>query len=116
MTADPLIGQQLAHFRLEHLIGQGGMARVYYGRDLTLQRPVAVKVIDKQFSDQNDQYTRRLIAEGRAVGRWQHENIVQIFYADQQEYLSYFVMEFINGLDLSELLRRYAQNDELIPH
>ena len=43
MRDDALIGLQLANFRIERLIGRGGMAQVYYGRDVVLERPVAIK-------------------------------------------------------------------------
>ena len=45
MTDNPLLGHQLVNFRLERVLGRSGMAQVYYGWDVKLQRPVAVKVI-----------------------------------------------------------------------
>ena len=48
MTEDPMIGRQLANFRLDRLIGLGGMAKVYYGWDVKLDRPVAIKMIDSR--------------------------------------------------------------------
>ena len=48
MSDDPLIGRQLANFKIERVIGRGGMAIVYYGQDVKLERPVAIKVIDTQ--------------------------------------------------------------------
>ncbi|MCA9957989.1 MAG: hypothetical protein KC443_03080, partial [Anaerolineales bacterium] len=46
MTSDTLIGRQFGNFRLERLLGQGGAAQVYYGWDVSLERPVALKVLD----------------------------------------------------------------------
>jgi len=83
MTDDPLIGRQLANFRLERVLGRGGMAQVYYGLDVKLQRPVAVKVIDARFRD-NPAYARRFVREAQAVATWRHENIAQIYYADEE--------------------------------
>ncbi len=74
---DPLIGSQLANFRIEHLIGRGGMAQVYYGWDVKLERPVAVKVIDARYRD-NPTYAERFVREARAVATWHHENIIEI--------------------------------------
>lgn len=51
MPVDPLIGQQIANFRIERLLGRGGMAVVYYGWDTALERPVALKVIDARFRE-----------------------------------------------------------------
>jgi serine/threonine protein kinase len=112
---DPLIGRQLANFRVERVLGRGGMAQVYYGRDVKLQRPVAVKVIDASFRG-NPAYARRFVQEARTVATWRHENIVQIYYADNEGDLYYFVMEYLDGLDLATLLARYLRGGELMPH
>ncbi|MFQ3673273.1 MAG: protein kinase, partial [Aggregatilineales bacterium] len=112
--SNPLIGKQLANFRLEHLLGQGGMAEVYFGRDISLQRPVAVKVINARFRD-DPAYAERFISEARAVAAWRHEHIVQVYYAGEQDGLIYFVMEYIDGMDLATLLKQYAAARELIP-
>lgn len=112
---ESLIGHQLANFKVERLLGQGGMAEVYFGRDVSLQRPVAIKVINNNFR-QNPAYAERFISEARAVATWRHENIVQVYYADQEDNLYYFVMEYIDGMDLSSLLSHYADAGELMPH
>lgn len=112
---DALIGQQLANFRIERLIKRGGMAQIYYGWDVMLQRPVAIKVIDVRYRS-SPTYAERFLAEARAMASWGHPNIVQIHYADEQDRLYYFVMEYVNGLDLSELLARYAADHELMPY
>ncbi|KAB2864040.1 MAG: protein kinase [Anaerolineae bacterium] len=111
---DPLIGRQVANFRIERVLGRGGMAQVYYGRDVKLQRPVAVKVIDASFRG-NPVYARRFVQEARTIATWRHENIVQIYYADNEGDFYYFVMEYIDGLDLAGLLARYLRNGELMP-
>jgi serine/threonine protein kinase len=49
MTGDPLVGRRLANFQIERLIGRGGMPQVYYGRDVKLKRPVAIKVVDVHY-------------------------------------------------------------------
>src|SRR5574341_862458 len=115
MSADPLIGKRLGGFRIDHLIGHGGMATVYYGWDSRLRRPVAVKVIDARLQS-NIAYARRLVSEARIVARWRHQNIIQVYYADQHEGLYYFVMEYVDGPDLGEIMAGYAQSGELIPH
>src|SRR6476646_6505928 len=115
MTDDPLIGRQLANFRLERVLGRGGMAQVYYGLDVKLQRPVAVKVIDARFRD-NPAYAKRFVREAQAVATWRHENIAQVYYADEDAGLYYFAMEYIDGLDLAELIAQYTALGELMPH
>jgi serine/threonine-protein kinase len=96
---DPLIGQQLANFRVERLLGQGGMATVYLGLDIKLQRAVAIKVIDKHYKNQ-PAYAARFVNEARMMAKWRHENIIQIYYADDIPGYSYYVMEYVDGQDL----------------
>jgi serine/threonine protein kinase len=115
MSADPLIGQQLANFRVERLLGRGGMAEVYFGRDVSLQRPVAIKVLNSHFRS-DPAYAQQFIQEARSVAAWRHENIVQIHYADQYGDVYYFVMEYLDGLDLGGLLKLFATDDELMQH
>ena len=115
MTVDALLGRQLGNFRIERLLGRGGMASVYYGWDVKLERPVAIKVIDVRSSESQD-YAERFVREARAVAAWHHENIIQVYYADEQDGLYYFAMEYIDGLDLGELLAQYAADGELMAH
>lgn len=115
MNGDPLIGRRLANFRIERLIGHGGMAQVYYGQDVTLHRPVAIKVIDARYRG-SESYAERFVREARTVATWRHENIMQVHYADIQEGIYYFVMEYIDGPDLAQLLAQYASDSELMPH
>ena len=112
---DPLIGIQLGNFRIERLIGQGGMAQVYYGWDQGLQRPVAIKVIDARHRG-NITYAQRFVQEARTVATWRHENILQVFYAGEEKGIYYFAMEYIDGMDLGQLTARYVQESELMPH
>lgn len=79
---DPLIGMQLANFKVERLLGQGGMAMVYFGQDIKLHRPVAIKVLDKRYKN-HPAYAGRFVNEARMMAKWHHENIIQIYYADE---------------------------------
>jgi tRNA A-37 threonylcarbamoyl transferase component Bud32 len=110
-----MTGQQLSNFRVERLIGRGGMAEVYYGTDVKLNRPVAIKILDARYRS-NPDYARRFVQEARAVATWHHPNVIQVYYADDDHGLYYFAMEFIDGLDLAELLRQYQSEGELMPH
>jgi len=111
---DPLISQQLSNYRVERIIGRGGMATVYYGWDVSLERPVAIKVVDARFRE-NPAYAQRFIQEARTVATWRHDNILQVFYAGQENDLSYFVMEFVDGPDLGQVMRQYVDDGELMP-
>lgn len=111
---DPLLGRTLATFRLDRVIGRGGMATVYYGTDVKLNRPVAVKVIDARYR-YNPTYAERFIKESQIVATWRHQNILQIYYADDQDSLYYFAMEYVDGLDLRQLIDLYNHDDSLMP-
>ena len=111
---DPLIGQRLANFRVERVLGRGGMAQVYYGQDIKLQRPVAIKVIDARYRDK-PAYARRFVNEARVLAKWRHEHIVQIYYADDEDGLYYYVMEYIDGQNLASIMASYAVDGELMP-
>ncbi len=111
---DPLIGRQLANFRIERPLGRGGMAQVYYGWDVKLQRPVAIKVIDARFRD-NPAYAERFVREAQTIAKWRHENIIHIYYADDEDGLYYFAMEYLEGQDLGQLIAQHAARGELMP-
>ncbi len=115
MIKDPLIGQQLANFHVERLLGQGGMATVYYGRDVSLQRPVAIKVIDKRYRN-DPAYITRFIKEARMMAKWRHENLIQIYYAGEKLDYSYYVMEYVDGDDLSTVMAAYDEEAALMPN
>ncbi len=115
MSEDSLIGRQLANFRIERAIGRGGMAQVYYGQDVKLERPVAIKVIDVRYRGEPS-YAERFVREAKAVATWHHENIIQIYYADDEGDLYYFAMEYIDGPDLGQLMAQYATQGKLMPH
>ena len=111
---DPLIGQQLANFRVERVLGRGGMAQVYYGQDIKLQRPVAIKVIDARYRGK-PAYAKRFVNEARVLAKWRHEHILQIYYADDEDELYYYVMEYIDGQNLASIIASYSMDGELMP-
>ncbi len=114
MRNNPLIGRNLANFRVERLIGRGGMAEVYYGMDVKLQRPVAIKVFDAETSAQQSQ-ANRFLQEARMMAQWRHNHIIQIYYAGDETGLFYYVMEFVDGYDLASIMQVYAEKKELMP-
>ena len=111
---DPLIGMSLGNFRVDRLIGQGGMATVYYGQDVKLSRPVAIKVLDKRYRN-HPAYAGRFVKEARMMAQWRHENILQIYYADDAQGFPYYVMEFVDGQDLGAIMNLYHDEKTLMP-
>jgi serine/threonine protein kinase len=114
-ASDPLLGQQLGNYLIQQALGQGGMARVYKGLDVSLKRPVAVKVMGEALR-QSDLYAQRFEREAQAVANLHHPNIVSIFYFGNHDSLYYLVMEYIDGTDLEVVMRNYADHQELMPY
>ncbi|GEM_PF-1485875 len=114
MIHDDLIGQQLANFKIEKFIGRGGMAKVYFGHDVKLDRPVAIKVIDARHRE-NPSYAERFVREARSIAKWRHEHIVQVYYADDTDGFYYYVMEYVDGQDLATIMAEYQAKGQLLP-
>jgi serine/threonine protein kinase len=119
MTQDYLIGAQLDEYRLEALLGRGGMARVYRGLDVNLNRYAAIKVIDLPHRDKDD-YIRRFQREAQAIAQLEHPHIVQLYrYGDAHagpggDRLLYMAMQFIDGADLQALLDTYREDGQMM--
>jgi hypothetical protein len=116
MTAAPSqSGRSLHHFRLERAIAEGGMGRVYLGFDLSLQRPVAVKVIRPEYA-KDPAFASRFIREARAQAQIVHSNVVQVFYVGQEGDTLFMVMELVEGGSLGGLLREKGPLDWKAAH
>ncbi len=99
-----LAGQNLGGYRLEEEIGRGSMGMVYRGRQVALEREVAIKVLPQGLA-KDASYVARFIREALIIAGLNHPNIVQIYDAGQQNKLLYFVMEYVQGPTLASLLR-----------
>jgi uncharacterized RDD family membrane protein YckC len=100
---DPLIGQRVDHFEIRGLLGQGGMGTVYLAHDLSLERPVAIKVLRRELASNRD-LIGRLLLEARAQARLQHPNVVTIYHIGAHEGAPYFAMEYVHGKTLADHL------------
>ncbi|MDM8528390.1 protein kinase [Anaerolineales bacterium HSG24] len=114
MSQDELIGKQLDEYRLDSLLGQGGMARVYRAMDIRLKRWVAIKVIDPPFR-KDGSYLMRFEREAQAIAQLQHPNIVSIYRYGDVDDLLYMAMQFVEGSALDAVLSSYHDEGELIP-
>jgi serine/threonine protein kinase len=79
-VADPAIGSTLAGYRLDALIARGGMGVVYRATHLALDRPVALKVIARQFADDSG-FRERFLRESRLAASLDHPAVVPVFDA-----------------------------------
>src|SRR5437868_5040294 len=94
-------------YRLERLLGQGGMGAVYLATHLGTERYVALKLIAPQFM-RNEEFVERFKREARAAGRLRHPNVVDVtdfgFSSSGAERVAYLVMEYLDGCTLSDVL------------
>jgi serine/threonine protein kinase len=98
------IGRTVSKVEVKSLLGRGGMADVYLGTHTTLNRPVAIKVMQAHLSE-DATLLDRFRAEAQSVAGLRHPNIVQVFDYDVFEDCPYMVMEYIQGPTLKDYLR-----------
>lgn len=90
---------------MERLLGQGGMGTVFLARDVTLDRPVAVKVVSPEMAA-SPEVRQRFLLEARTVARLRHPNIVSVYAAGESDGLLWFAMEYVPGESLRDRLQR----------
>lgn len=106
---DKMIGKKLdERYRLEELIGTGGMAIVYKATDLTENRLVAVKILREECRN-NEELVRRFKNESKAISVLDHPNIVKVYDVSVNGPQPYIVMEYIDGITLKEYMEYRAQ-------
>jgi eukaryotic-like serine/threonine-protein kinase len=110
-TSSRMIGTVLSgRYRLEAKLGSGGMSTVYLARDTTLDRPVAVKVMHREMSEQADQL-ERFRQEARAVAKLSHPNVVSVIDAGEDGGYPYIVFEYVEGETLKARINRIGALD-----
>jgi serine/threonine-protein kinase len=104
-----LLGTTLSgRYRLEARIGAGGMSTVYRATDETLQRQVAIKLLNREVASDSDQL-ERFRREARAVAQLSHPHIVGVIDAGEDENRPYIVFEYVEGETLKERIRRVGR-------
>ena len=104
-----LLGTTLnGRYRLEARIGAGGMSTVYRATDETLQRQVAIKLMNREVATDSDQL-ERFRREARAVAQLSHPHIVGVIDAGEDEGRPYIVFEYVEGETLKERIRRQGR-------
>ncbi len=106
MTQPTWIGRTLSNrYRIDTLLGQGGMSAVYKATDPNLRRSVAVKMIHPHLSG-DSQFVNRFQEEAAAVAALNHPNIVQVYDFNNDNGVYYMVLSFIEGGTLQDLLNK----------
>lgn len=101
---------RLFGYEIESMIGSGGMATVYRARQVSLERPVAIKVISRDLAESLE-FTQRFAREARVQASLSHPNIVQVFDLGSSGPLLYIVMELVRG----DALRHWIEGRRLGP-
>jgi serine/threonine-protein kinase len=106
-----MIGTVLSgRYKLEAKLGSGGMSTVYLARDTTLDRQVAVKILHREMSEQEDQL-QRFRQEARAVAKLSHPNVVAVIDAGEDGGHPYIVFEYVEGETLKQRINRLGALD-----
>src|SRR5579884_2198562 len=91
-------------YELVRRLARGGMAEVYLGKDLLLDRPVALKVLSTELS-RDEAFVERFRREAQAAANLSHPNVVNVYDWGEAEGSYYIVMEYVPGRTLSQLIR-----------
>jgi DNA-binding beta-propeller fold protein YncE/tRNA A-37 threonylcarbamoyl transferase component Bud32 len=102
-TPDVLRGTVLAGYRVEALLGRGGMGVVYLAEDLRLKRRVALKLLAPELSE-SEAFRERFLRESELAASLDHPNVVPIYEAGEAEGRLYIAMRYVEGDDLKALL------------
>ena len=109
---DQRLGTLVGRYRLERLIGRGGMAWVYQAHDPAFARTVAIKVLSPKLSGE-PQYVERFLREARSMARLQHPHILPVHDVGEQGGSAYLVMRYVDGGSLHERLAATRTGEHL---
>jgi serine/threonine-protein kinase len=109
-----LIGRTVGSYRIERLLGEGGMGSVYQAYDLSLERMLAIKFIHPHLARRLD-FQQRFIQEARLMARLDHPGIIKVYMLGKEGDLLFLPMEFIKGGNLRQLLDKMIQDKKWIP-
>ena len=101
--SDDRIGTEVAGFRIESVLGQGGMGTVYVAEQSSPRRTVVLKLLRPELS-RDDAFRRRFVHESEAAASTEHPNIVPIYAAGEADGALYIVMRYVDGQDLRDLI------------
>jgi tRNA A-37 threonylcarbamoyl transferase component Bud32 len=97
-------------FRIEALIGRGGMGQVYRAKQLNLDRKVALKVLAPELAADH-RFRHRFLRESRIAAGIDHPNVIPIYEAGEDDGVLYLAMRYVEGFDLATLLEREGRLD-----
>jgi serine/threonine-protein kinase len=104
MAEDTRVGTELGGYRIERVIGRGGMSSVYLAEHVRLGRKVALKVLAPELAG-SERFHDRFLRESKLAASIDHPNIVPIYDADEAEGVLYIAMRYVEGSDLKQAIR-----------
>jgi YVTN family beta-propeller protein len=104
VSIDPRVGTEIAGYRIERLLGRGGMGVVYLAEHAGLRRKAALKVLPLDLAS-DEVFRRRFIRESQLAASIEHPNIIQIYDASEFDGVLYIAMRYVEGSDLSALIK-----------
>ena len=107
MTArpDPRVGTDLGPYRIESVIGRGGMGVVYLAEERRLGRRVALKLLAPDIADE-EAFRARFLRESHLAAAIDHANIIPIYEAGEADGTYYLAMRYVEGTDLEARLKQ----------
>ncbi len=114
-TDDTFLNSQMGDYRLEEILAIGGMSRVYIGLDTRLERQAAVKVLQLNQDWVNETIIERFEREAKAVAALEHDNVITIYQYGKQDGAYFLAMQYIDGPDLRQVLKKLHSADERMP-
>ncbi len=100
----------LPQYEVEKLVGRGGMGAVYRGIQLSLERPVAIKLLPPVIEQQDPAFAERFKNEAKLMGRLNHPAIVSVYdFGRTNDGQLYFVMEYIDGTDVHQMITSHGK-------
>ncbi|HZU95605.1 MAG TPA: protein kinase, partial [Planctomycetota bacterium] len=100
-----LVGAVLGGYRIDGEIAKGGMGTVYRATQLSMQRPVALKVLTRKFAV-DETFVKRFVREAKASATIEHPNVIKVYDAGEERGETFFAMELVDGDDAETLVLR----------
>src|SRR5262249_21346317 len=104
------VPHRLGGYQVVKELGRGGMGMVFLGRQISLDRPVALKVMHPRWA-KNPTFVARFAREAYAAAPLVHHNVVQVYDVDAEGEHNFFSMEFVKGKSLGDLLQDHGKLD-----
>jgi serine/threonine protein kinase len=102
-TTEALLGSTIAAYRIEAVIGRGGMGAVYRAADEQLGRKIALKVIAPELA-RDDTFRTRFLRESRIAASLDHPHVIPIYQAGEERDVLFLAMRYVEGTDLAKLI------------